>query len=186
MRDREIFGEGEPVEHLYKVLSGMVRTHKILGDGRRQIAAFYMTGDVFGLEPGQAHSLTAEAVVDARIIAAKRSALCALAAFDGDVANLLWTLTGRELQRARNHTLLLAKSAPERLASFLLEIGDRSQCSDEVELLMSRQDIADYLGLTIETVSRTLTRLEKAAAIAVPTTKRIVVRNAALLEQLSA
>ena len=92
---------------------------------------------------------------------------------------------GRELQRAQDHLLLLVKTAPERMASFLLEMAARIQSSDEVELAMSRQDIADYLGLTIETVSRTLTQLESQSAIALPTCKRIVLRNRAALKRLS-
>jgi CRP/FNR family transcriptional regulator, nitrogen fixation regulation protein len=91
-----------------------------------------------------------------------------------------------ELQLAQNHLLLLAKTARERVASFLLEMAERIPSSDEVELPMSRQDVADYLGLTIETVSRMLTRLETASAIALPTTKRIVLRNRAALRRLNA
>ncbi len=185
-RDCEIFGEGEPVEYLYKVVSGMVRGHKILSDGRRQVAAFYMRGDVFGLETGSTHSFTAEAVVNAKVLAVRRTVLHSLAKFDGEVARQLWALTGLELERARKHSLLLAKTAPERMASFLLEISERAQSNEQVELPMPRQDIADHLGLTIETVSRTLTRLENASAIAVPTTKRVVVRDQALLRELNA
>jgi CRP/FNR family nitrogen fixation transcriptional regulator len=95
-------------------------------------------------------------------------------------------LTGRELHRVQNHVLLLIKTAPERVASFLLEMAERIPCSGEVELPMSRRDIADYLGLTIETVSRMLTHLENASAIALPTSKRIVLRNHAVLKQLVA
>jgi CRP/FNR family transcriptional regulator, nitrogen fixation regulation protein len=184
-RNAEIYGEAEPADYLYKVVSGAVRTYKVLIDGRRQIAAFYLPGDMFGLEPGEKHAFSAEAVTDAKVLVIKRSLLLALAAHDSQVARQLWALAGRELQRAQNHVLLLGRTAPERVASFLLEMADRIQGSDEVELPMSRQDVADYLGLTIETVSRMLTRLESASAIALLTAKRIVLRNRAALRRLN-
>jgi CRP/FNR family transcriptional regulator, nitrogen fixation regulation protein len=185
-RNVEIYSEQEPADYLYKVISGAVRTYKVLIDGRRQIGAFYLPGDMFGVEIGGGHTFSAEAVIDARILVLKRSALVALAASDHEVARQLWMLTGRELQRAQNHILLLIKTASERVASFLLEMAERIESSGEVEMPMSRQDIADYLGLTIETVSRMLTQFENVAAIALPTPKRIVLRNRAALKQLIA
>jgi CRP-like cAMP-binding protein len=188
-RNAEIFGEKEPSDYFYKVISGAVRTYKVLIDGRRQIAAFYLPGDIFGLEAGDEYAFSAEAITDAKVLVIKRSVVVSLAAQDSEVARQLWALAGRELQRTRNHVLLLIKTAPERVASFLLEMAERIQCSassDEVELPMSRQDVADYLGLTIETVSRILTRLESASAIALLTTKRIVLLNPAVLRRLNA
>ena len=175
-RNEEIYSEGEPADHLYKVVSGIVRTCKVLIDGRRKIAAFYLPGDTFGLEIGEEYAFSAEAVTDTKVMVVKRPVVPSLQ---------LWTLMGCELQRAQDHLLLLVKTAPERMASFLLEMAARIQSSDEVELAMSRQDIADYLGLTIETVSRTLTQLESQSAIALPTCKRIVLRNRAALKRLS-
>ena len=185
-RNAEIYGEGEPADYLYKVVSGTVRTSKILNDGRRQIGAFYLPGDIFGLEVGDDHAFSAEAIVESKILVIKRSALVGLAARDNDVARQLWTLTGRELARVQGHILLLVKTAQERVAGFLLEMADRAPASDAVELSMSRQDIADYLGLTIETVSRTLSSLESDAAIELPTSRRIVLRNRPALRQMNA
>ena len=185
-RNAEIYGENEPADYLYKVVSGAVRTYKVLNDGRRQIGSFYLPGDVFGLEIGDEHTFSAEAVVDCKILVIKRSALVALAGRDTSVARQLWTMAAAELQRAQDHIMLLIKTAQERVAGFLLEMAKRSAASTEVDLPMSRQDIADYLGLTIETVSRTLTQLEKGAAIAVPTSRRIVLRNRAALSRLNA
>jgi CRP/FNR family nitrogen fixation transcriptional regulator len=185
-RNAEIYGEGEPAEYFYKVITGAVRTYRVLSDGRRQIAAFYLPGDVFGLETGEDHAFSAEAVSDARVLVIKRKTVVSLAARDSEVARQLWRLAGLELQRTQNHVLLLVKTAPERVASFLLEMAERIKGSDEVELPMSRQDVADYLGLTIETVSRMLTRFESASAIALPSTKRIVLHNRAVLERLVA
>lgn len=185
-RNAEIYGENEPADYLYKVICGTVRTYKVLNDGRRQIGAFYLPGDIFGLEVGEEHTFSAEAIIDCKVLVIKRSALVALAARDNEVARQLWTMTAGELTRAQNHIMLLIKTAQERVAGFLLDMAKRSSAVSEVDLPMSRQDIADYLGLTIETVSRTLTQLENSAAIAVPTSRRIVLRNRAALTRLNA
>jgi CRP/FNR family transcriptional regulator, nitrogen fixation regulation protein len=185
-RNAEIYGENEPAEYLYKVVSGSVRTYKVLNDGRRQIGAFYLPGDVFGLEVGDAHTFSAEAIVNSKILVIKRSALVSLAGRDNETARKLWTMTATELQRVQAHILLLIKTAQERVAGFLLEMASRVPVGNEIDLPMSRQDIADYLGLTIETVSRTLTQLENTAAIAVPSSRRIVLRNRAALNRLNA
>lgn len=185
-RNAEIYGENEPADYVYKVVAGTVRTYKILADGRRQIGAFYLPGDVFGLEAGESHLFSAEAVSGATVLVVKRSALIALANRDGDVARQLWAFTASELSRVQQHMLLLIKSAQERVASFLIEMAGRCACAETIELPMSRQDIADYLGLTIETVSRTLTQLESRAAIALPTSRRIVLRNRRALNALNA
>jgi CRP/FNR family nitrogen fixation transcriptional regulator len=184
-RNAEIFGERDPADYLYKVLSGAVRTYKVLSDGRRQIGGFYSPNDVFGLESNDEHTLSAEAITDAKVLVIKRSALVALAARDVTVAREFYGLTARELRRAQGRIFLLIKSAQERVASFLLEMTEGAPASNTIELPMSRQDIADYLGLTIETVSRTLTSLESAAAIEVPTSRRIVLRDRAALTRLN-
>jgi CRP/FNR family transcriptional regulator, nitrogen fixation regulation protein len=181
-RNTEIFGENEPAEYLYKVVSGSVRTYKILSDGRRQVGGFYLPGDIFGLEFAAEHTLSAEAISDAKVLVVKRSALITVAGRDPGVAQQLFALTGRELHRVQDRILLLIKNARERVASFLLEMAERASENNTIELPMSRQDIADYLGLTIETVSRTLTALETASAIEVSTSsRRIVLRNRAAL-----
>jgi CRP/FNR family nitrogen fixation transcriptional regulator len=185
-RNAEIYGESEPAEYLYKVVSGTVRTYKVLVDGRRQIGAFHLPGDMFGLETADEHTFSAEAITDCKIIVIKRSAVIALAAKDNEVARQMWTLTARELEHVQGRNLLLIKSAQERVAGFLLEMAERASAGDAVELPMSRQDIADYLGLTIETVSRTFTHLEKTAAIEVPTSRRILLRNRSVLNRLNA
>jgi len=184
-RNAEIYGENEPADYLYKVLSGAVRTCRVLADGRRQIGAFYMPGDVFGIETADRHAFSAEAISDTKVLVIKRSALSTLAARDNEVAHQLWTLTACELKRAQDHILVLIKTAEERVVGFLLEMASRSRDSDQIELPMSRQDIADYLGLTIETVSRTLTHLEHTALIELPTSRRVVLRNRASLGRLN-
>ena len=182
----EIYGENEPAHYLYKVVSGTVRTYKVLVDGRRQIGAFYLPGDIFGLETGDEHTFSAEAITDCKITVIKRSTVMALVATDNEVARQMWALTARELDRVQEHSLVLIKSAEERVAGFLLEMADRVPSGGAVELPMSRQDIADYLGLTIETVSRTLKILEDAATIEVAKRRRILLRNRSALRRLNA
>jgi CRP/FNR family transcriptional regulator, nitrogen fixation regulation protein len=184
-RNTEIYGENEDAEYLYKVVSGTVRTYKVLADGRRQIGAFYVPGDVFALESGPQHAFSAEAVTDTKVLVVKRSAVVALAERDNDVARQLWAITSRELQRAQEHFLALIKTAEERVVGFLLDMSARVSGGNQFELSMSRQDIADYLGLTIETVSRTMTQLEHLAAIELPTSRRVVLRNRAALGRLN-
>jgi CRP/FNR family transcriptional regulator, nitrogen fixation regulation protein len=184
--NEEIFGEGEPAEYVYKVMKGAVRTYKILCDGRRQIGGFYLPGDIFGLEIGKEHQFSAEAIKDVTVLVIRRSAVISLAERDCDAARELWSFTGRELNRVQEHLLLLVKSAQQRVASFLLEMSARLAATDAIELPMSRQDIADYLGLTIETVSRTMTQLASEQAIGLPSARRIVLRNTGALHQLNA
>src|SRR6516165_1969645 len=159
----EIYGENEPADYLYKVVGGTGRTYKVLVDGRRQIGAFHLGGDIFGLETGDEPTFSAEAITHCKIIVIKRSTVMALAARDNDVARQMWELTARELRRVQEHSLGLIKSAEERVAGFLLEMADRVPRGGAVELPLSRQDIADSLGLAIGTVSRTLRPLEDAA-----------------------
>jgi CRP-like cAMP-binding protein len=186
-RNVEIFGEGEPAEYLYKVVSGSVRLCKLLHDRRRQVIGFHMAGEVFGLESDEEHHFSAEAVNDTVVLVVKRSAITARAARDADIARQLWAMTARELQRVHDHMLVLGcMSAKQRLATFLLQMALQSSGGNEIELPMSRQDIADYLGLTIETVSRTMTQLENEAAIGMASSRRIVLRNRAALTTLNA
>jgi CRP-like cAMP-binding protein len=166
-------------------VSGAVRTYQVLADGRRQIGAFYMPGDVFGLEIGDTHMSSAEAISDAKVLVVKRTAIVSLADRDAEVARELWKVTCAELRRAQDHILALIKTAEERVVGFLLEMASRVSGGNQFELPMSRQDIADYLGLTIETVSRTLTHLESTAAIELPSSRRVVLRNRVTLGRLN-
>jgi len=186
-RNAEIFGEDTVSDHLYVVLSGAVRICKLLGDGRRQIETFCMAGDVFGWETAPRHRFSAEAVSDCKVARIKRSILFARAADDAELGHALWALTAAELSRAQDHLLVLGrKTAQERVATFLLDMARRHGSNGiEVMLPMSRQDIADYLGLTIETVSRTLTHLEEMDAIALPSSRRVVLRDNDALKRLN-
>jgi CRP/FNR family transcriptional regulator, nitrogen fixation regulation protein len=183
-RNAEIYGEAEPAEYLYKVVSGAVRTCKVTADGRRQIGGFYLPGDLFGLEGGAAHVFSAEAISESMVLVVKRKPLMALAGRDGEVARQLWASTAAELNRAQGRLLLLVKSAQERVAGFLLEMAARSSSRDRIDLPMTRQDIGEYLGLTIETVSRTLTSMQETGLIELPASRRVSLRNRAVLEEL--
>lgn len=174
-RGQEIFGDDEPADRVYKVLTGTVCTHKILSDGRRQVNAFYLTNECFGLEKTNRHSYAAEALSDTKILIVKRAALMALACRDANLAMELLALTACELARVQDRVVLLAKTAEERVVGFLLELAKRST-ENSIELPMLRRDIADYLGMTIETVSRTLKSLKEHAAIEV-SARRVVLRN---------
>src|SRR5215470_11582452 len=161
-RGAEIFGEAEPAEYVYQVVDGAVRSYKLLSDGRRQIGAFHLVGDIFGLENGAVHRFTAEAVVDTTVRLVKRVSLEHVAQTDALVARDLLNMTTSNLQHAEDHMLLLGrKTSLERVAAFLLEMDRRLTAAGVMALPMSRRDIADYLGLTLETVSRALSCLHE-------------------------
>src|ERR1041384_2171660 len=151
----EIFSEKEPADYVYQVVTGAVRSYKLLSDGRRQIGAFHLAGDIFGLENGAVHRFTAEAIVDTTVRLMKRRSLEHVAESDVTVALNLLKMTNSNLQHAEDHMLLLGrKTSLERVAAFLLEMDRRLTAAGVLALPMSRRDIADYLGLTLETVSR--------------------------------
>ncbi|MBR0874953.1 helix-turn-helix domain-containing protein [Bradyrhizobium tropiciagri] len=161
----EIYGEKEPAEYVYQVMSGAVRSYKLLSDGRRQIGAFHLVGDIFGLENNDIHRFTAEAVVDTTVRLIRRLSLERVAHTDPALARHLLVMTTSNLQHAEDHMLLLGrKTALERVAAFLLEM-DRRTGVGVVALPMCRRDIADYLGLTLETVSRALSKLHACGAL---------------------
>lgn len=161
-RSGEIFGEGEPAKYVYQVVDGAVRSYKLLSDGRRQIGAFHLIGDIFGLENGGVHRFTAEAIVDTTVRLVKRVSLAHVAENDASVARDLLNMTATNLQHAEDHMLLLGrKTSLERVAAFLLEMDHRLTAAGVMALPMCRRDIADYLGLTLETVSRALSILHE-------------------------
>ena len=183
--DMEIYGEGERVESFYKVVSGAVRTYKLLSDGRRQIGAFHFAGDLFGFEAGDVHRFTAEAVTESTVLVFKRRTLERLAARDLDVARWLWALTARNLDHAQEHMMLLGrKTATERVAAFLLEMDECMQPAGAITLPMSRRDIADYLGLTLETVSRTMSQLQGEGAVELSGARQVTLHSRTKLRTL--
>src|SRR5215217_597932 len=186
-KDEEIYGEDEPAEYVYQIIRGAVRTYKLLSDGRRQIGTFHLPGDVFGLESGTSHRLAAEAIIDTTVRLVKRSSLEQAAGIDVQVARKLWTMTAGELRHAEDHMLLLGrKSAMERVANFLLEMDRRLAVAGMMALPMCRRDIGDYLGLTLETVSRTLSQLHGQGVLGFSGARQIVLRNRQRLRNMDA
>jgi len=159
-KGKEIFGENEPADYVYQVVVGAVRSYKLLSDGRRQIGAFHLVNDIFGLENAGIHRFTAEAIVETKVHLVRRESLDVIAQEDLVVVRDLLEMTTNNLQHAEDHMLLLGrKTALERVAAFLLEMDRRLTKAGFFALPMSRRDIADYLGLTLETVSRALHQL---------------------------
>ena len=180
-RDEEVFGEGEASRYVYRVLSGAVRTYRLLSDGRRQIVEFHLAGDLFGLDGDARHALGAEAIRASTLQVMRRDAFLNESGTGAQTA--ISTLL-KKFQRAQAHMLLLGRhTACERVAAFLLDFRDRAKTAT-IDLPMSRQDIADYLGLTIETVSRTFTQLQCSGLIDLISCRRVVLSNPVALERI--
>lgn len=183
-RNEEIYGQDDEAERFYRLLKGVVRTSRVTADGRRQVGDFYYPGDVFGLDPGPDHRFAAEALSDCEVQIVRRSAVRAFAG-DVEVDQAILGETRRELERLQDHVMMLGRrGALERVASFLMGLAQH-RSDREVDLPMGRQDMADYLGLTIETVSRTLTQLQGQSIIAFPSTRRFQVCKWDSLEALA-
>jgi CRP/FNR family nitrogen fixation transcriptional regulator len=185
--DHQIYAEGDEARCFYKVVRGVVRTCRFLSDGRRQIDAFHREGDVFGFEAGADHRMSAEAVTECTVIAYRRRGLETMISQDDRLGRWFFAHAMTCMATAREHSLLLGRaSAAQKIAAFLLEVEDREGGGAVVDLMMSRQDIADYLGLTIETVSRTLSQLERDGVIGLPSARRVVLKDRRMLRGLNA
>jgi CRP/FNR family transcriptional regulator, nitrogen fixation regulation protein len=183
----EIFGQAEPADYIYQVIEGAVRSHMLLSDGRRQINAFHLPGDIFGLQNGDFHRFTAEAIIETSVCLVKRQSLEREAKNDPAMVRYLLNLATNNLQHVENHLLLLGRaSARERVAAFLLEMNSRLTAPDVMVLPMTRRDISDYLGLTVETVSRALSAFQRKGylSLAGPFHRDITVLNPAGLTEL--
>jgi len=177
-RNEELFAEGDPADCWFRVVSGTVRLSKLLADGRRHIAEFYFAGDCFGLDNFSERLFSAEAIGDVTVMRFPRRATERLIDEQPDLARSLRDLTLHDLANAQMRMLLLGRmSAPERVATFLLDIFDRRDARRVFDLPMSRNDVADYLGLTIETVCRVLSSFKRDGLINIPTPHRIEMRD---------
>jgi len=186
-RDEDIFDEGDDACFVYKVIAGTVRTQRLLGDGRRHVEAFHLPGELLGLESSATYRLGAEAVVDTTVLAFKRSTVEMLAARDVGVAQQLWRLTTGRLERSIEHVLMLGRmTAAERVAGFLLDMDERMRPVGDIALPMTRRDIADYLGLTLETVSRMMSQLHAGGMVKRSAARRIKVERRSSLRALGA
>src|SRR5215471_14543295 len=185
-RNAEIYAEGDEADCWYKVVSGTVRVCKILADGRRHIAEFCFSGDCFGLDNTSERLYSAEAVDVVVVMRFRRKTTESVIDQDPAVARLLRDTMLRDLANAHGRTLLLGRmTAPERVAAFLVEMFERRDRTKSLDLPMSRIDIADYLGLTIETVCRTLSAFKRDGIIAIPTPHRIELLDRDALEAVS-
>jgi CRP/FNR family nitrogen fixation transcriptional regulator len=186
-RNTEIYAEGEPAGHIYKVVSGVVRISKLLPDGRRQISSFHTSGDMFGFEADDLHHASAEAVVPVKVIAYKWQSLLSAGTRSASLVQDLLNLTMVGLRHTQEHLLVLGrKNALERVAAFLLDMAKRTTTGSVVELAMPRLDIADYLGLTLETVSRMFAELKERGAIKLEGARRVHLLNREQLAAMSA
>ena len=186
-RNAEIYAEGETAGYVYKVISGVVRVSKLLPDGRRQISAFHMPGEMFGFEADELHHASAEAVVPVKVVAYKWEGVLGTEKQSASFVRELLSLTVLGLRHTQDHLLLLGrKNALERLAEFLLEMSARMGGSAVLELAMPRHDIADYLGLTLETVSRMFAELKEMGAIKLESARRVHLLDKAALRAMGA
>jgi CRP/FNR family nitrogen fixation transcriptional regulator len=167
----EIFAQEESASGLYRVVSGAVCSYRLLSDGRRQILAFHLPGDTFGLEADKIHFVSAEAIVPSGVVKLRPGS-----------PEDLWEVAKRCLMQAQDHVILLGRmNALERVIAFLLEMSARQGGSSVVNLPMTRLDIADYLGLTLETVSRMFAELNDLGIIRLLSARRVELVDAEAL-----
>ena len=185
---RMLFEEGDPADDVFTITAGMVKLYKLMSDGRRQIVGFLVPGDFLGLAFGRTYVYSAEAVVATTTCRFGRSQFLALLDACPTLEKEILARTATELAAAQEQMLLLGrKTARERVASFVLALARRRKIGQgqPFELLMSRADIADYLGLTVETVSRTLGLLGKDQLIQLVDAHAVLIRHPAALEQVA-
>ena len=174
--DSHIIAEDNLDKYLLFVVSGVARSCKVCKNGTRSVMAFYLPGDLFGWTETK-HSLAIEAASDTEVLFLKRSSLLSLATRDSRVASFLLDATTNELARTQGHLLLMSKLAKCRVATFLTELWVRLGRAKYLDVPFSYQDIADYLGLTIETLSRSITELERSGLIARVSGRKLLLQN---------
>ena len=187
-RNETIFSQGDPADSAYKVVSGVVRLCKHMSDGRRHIANFAFPGDFFSVMDFKEQSFTAEAVTDVVLICYPQAQLAALGEMRPSVRRRFVTLLSQRLCDMENHlTVLGRQTAKERVISFLLSLADRIGLDEDdlVDVPMNRQDIADYLGLTNETVCRELSALKRAGLIETPNHRQFILSDTEALQALA-
>ncbi|RVP32723.1 transcriptional regulator [Sinorhizobium meliloti] len=175
---REIYAQGDLNDKCYQVSTGAVRIYRLLSDGRRQVVSFHLPGEMFGFEAGSNHSFFAEAITETTLAIFGRRNMQ-----ERSRELLALALTG--MARAQQHLLVIGRQcAVERIAAFLVDLCERQGGGRQLRLPMSRQDIADYLGLTIETVSRVVTKLKERSLIALRDARTIDIMKPEALRSL--
>lgn len=185
-REQTLFFEGDAAQHCFKVVSGALRSCRLLPDGRRHVNEFLLPGDFVGLEDGDEHRSTVEAVNDATVMRYPRRAIDQLVQQQPRLGKRLLGRLCENLSAAHAQMLLLGrKNAVERVASFLLAMSERNGEDDRIVLPMTRSDIADHLGLTIETVSRTFSQLRSLGVIQLKVSSEVVIERRSQLEDIA-
>lgn len=187
-RGETIFGEGEPADHVYKIIAGSVRLCRYSPGGRRHIIDFSLAGDLLGFLECPDQPATAEAVTDVTLIAYPRARVDRLTASNPEIrTRVLCHLSASLLEAQQQLFVLGCQSAREKLASFLLRLADRLDLmpGEPLELPMGRQDIADHLGLTVETVCRTISALKCDGLLSIPSSHELILRNMDALRTLA-
>jgi CRP-like cAMP-binding protein len=179
---RHIFVQGTPVQTIYQVENGVVFIYQLTKSGQRRILDFYIAGDVFGLRSGTAHQWSCQASTQVSVLAFDVEQLMEEAEADVHLIESLRLHFMAEHQRRQQHVILLGLTATERVAGFILNMARRTGQRDVVDLPMTRRDIADYLALTVETVSREVTSLRQSRAISLDDVYRIRILNRPQLE----
>lgn len=177
--------EGETSEYIFLVISGAVRSFRSFQSGSRSIVTFYFPTEFFGLADHRTHLLTMEASADANILFFKRSALFSMAKRESQIADFLLTTTLTELRRTQKYSLQISRSAKGRVASFLVDLSKRMRTQTCLDLPMSHKDIADHLGMTIETLSRIITQMENSGVIARGRSHDLILNNLQALAQMA-
>ncbi len=185
-----LFDEGEPATNVYNLTSGTIKLYRLLPDGRRQVTGFLFAGDFLGLAASEDYIFSAEAVTPVSLCKFSRVDLDVLMERAPQLERRLLSLARYELAEAQDQILLLGrKTAKERIASFILMLSERAvrrgEQDNPVSIPMSRNDIGDYLGLTTETVSRTLTRLRSSQAIIMESDRKVTLVERQVLEEIA-
>ncbi len=189
-RHDKLFFEGDEASCFYEVLDGVVCVYKLLPDGRRHVMNFCFAGDLIALSAQGEHRYNAEAIETSRVRCIPKMMLAKVIQENPVLASRVIEAATTELAEARNQVLTVSRrSAKERIASFLVGLSKRNEKRGEDEavlnLPMTRLDIADFLGLTLETVSRTISKLKNAGVIDLPHSSVVVVRDMGRLESLA-
>lgn len=184
--DEAIFWEGDPAGQIFDIVEGVLRVFRVLSDGRRAIVGFVYPGDVFGVSFQNRYLFTAEAVTDVRVRCFSRGRFFSLVNESPALRPQLFALLCDEMSAAQDQMLLLGrKNAEERVVSFLLATHHKSAVGNDIALPMSRLDMADYLGLTMETVSRVMTSLTRRGLIAAGGRHTLTLRRPSALREIA-
>jgi CRP/FNR family nitrogen fixation transcriptional regulator len=184
-RHRRFCCEDEPAAYVYRIVDGLAEGYHLTSDGRRQILGFYAAGDLFGVEAGARYSMFVDALTEGRIQCITRSEIARLMSSNSPVLPELWSCLALGILRSQKHILRLGLPAAQRVAGFILEMCDRLSDRDECHLPMTRQEMADHLGLTIETISRTLTHLRQIGMIEFSGSRDVAILDRQRLKRLA-